>query len=1171
TDSDVKSILEYMIAQDERPAGGGSGSVEEETKQRTVVTHLGVAKAKNGNRFLIPALSTDEIYTEAEARNAEVLTVFNAGNCGFRLTDDSWSLLTSVDSTVVSLLENGALTATHAGKSGTKLIFSVTDDGSGSVAVDMRNAKLSSPDYTVYEGKSGYQAEPVTIEFTPDDDYNDALAFQVQVTPSYNKAVFSIPKFAGSGFELTTISPLKNKCALRYGGVLALKTPITDILSIDIDQLQINYEGSIALGGISGGGAVNIPSIAGFAGGGAEVHLNTFDGESEFYFMVEMETPVFEGMFELAFKEARGVFLPDTLYAEFGLNEGGIPLVPPTIIGYLQGGGIGFEGLADTINMNSFGAPPIRLKVAAKASIIDVIDGWAKVSVGPSGFDLTLEDIEIKGLKLIDEYGLSASWTAENRKIDGKTYWGVGADMQQYLVIAVKVGDSDPIISAEGRVKYGVYAGYCKENNTLYFVYQLNASGSMSATIQIPKKLVAGSFPTKNYKLADATVGYYAEANFHTKVKDTSTETSPSKILKSLASNANIKIGAAVGAKVTISVGLLTGHIRIVYVLGDTKPKISGGMGSGDPLDLEAELDKAVPIEGRNGVMTTVRDNATGEIYPAVVEASATKLAQLNYGENNSIGTDTIEAPMRAAAKTAFTTEVTAAQAGNVLLFVRSESGPLQMSDVMITHDGAPVTLIPITYDENGVQTSGNDANFLTDEEGAYFVPSGAGEYHFSANAALKSAELYEMTEFAELSAATLGDASVTWSMVNPGEGRKYKVSLLIGEEKGAGDYLLAEQELSGSVSGTLAYELTGAVAPSGNYYPTFLLLEEISALDENGETVTRWAIVDQRTFSAVSYTNNSAPAAPASVRLNYTGNGTMTATWSAVDGADSYVITVYNADGTDTGVIYTAGKDETSLIMALRAGSDALESGKSYLVGVRAIIGDMAKDEQYLVGSEGRSASAALRNASAPTISFSDNVTMESSGLYSANSILVPGSESIREYFTVTAGKALNIRVTDAVTGDTVASGEGVTSLSVIAELAGERAVQVVAEDPATLDYALAYVTVRCDSVAPPMVLDDLGVYPLVVKGGSYTADITGTAEAGATIKLATIKNGKMNYNDILFTCTAAADGSFTLPADFGKTKPLTDLVVQAWDGAGNTSEPIRVTFGTIALEEQT
>ena len=57
---------------------------------------------------------------------------------------------------------------------------------------------------------------------------------------------------------------------------------------------------------------------------------------------------------------------------------------------------------------------------------------------------------------------------------------------------------------------------------------------------------------------------------------------------------------------------------------------------------------------------------------------------------------------------------------------------------------------------------------------------------------------------------------------------------------------------------------------------------------------------------TTVPYTNTIAPTtAPTPVELQAAGNETMIASWSEVSDAEGYKITIYNADGTDTGLGY--------------------------------------------------------------------------------------------------------------------------------------------------------------------------------------------------------------------------------------------------------------------------
>ncbi|MBO4915185.1 MAG: hypothetical protein J5449_08260, partial [Oscillospiraceae bacterium] len=495
---DTKALLEYLKELAEEQHGisdAGSRIGSDKGSKRTIVTHLGIVKNPDGVRCIIPGDSSDEI--EASLPDGwELVTVINAGYCGFTYdgTDDVWRLLISNKSTNISLVDNSALRISPSSSINALSAVISEDKDNGAVTIVAKNAKLASPDYTIFQSKTGKDLELIFSPADDEEELNDDLAFRLGLDAEDNKAVFSVPNFLGSSFSLNSVAPLKDKCALRYGGELNFTTPFAEFAGVNITQLQINYGGSVALGGIAGGGKVQVPEFGGFpVTGSAEMNINTFGGEQEYSLSVELETPIFEGAFEASFKEVRGVVLPDTLYAELGVGEGGIPLVPPTIIGYIQGAGLGFEGLADTVNMDSFGAPPIRLKMAAKGSLFDVINGWVRLSVGPSGFDLSMTDIEIKGLELIKEYGLSASWDAGRRTIKGVDYWGMSADIHQYLEIALGYNDND-IVTARGTVGYGGFSGYKVENTTAIVIIQFEGYGSLYGSIQIPSFL-AGPLP----------------------------------------------------------------------------------------------------------------------------------------------------------------------------------------------------------------------------------------------------------------------------------------------------------------------------------------------------------------------------------------------------------------------------------------------------------------------------------------------------------------------------------------------------------------------------------------------------------------------------------------------------------------------------------------------------
>ena len=185
-DDDIQFVFEKI--QQENQAAQASG----ETTERSVVTHLGVVKGGKGKRFIIPGDSPDEIRREAAIQGAEVLTIINAGYCGFKLENGTWKLLQAYGNTVVSLVENGALSAIPGPHIDINYRFDVRlKEKDGTVEMDLVSCKLTSPDYVVFEGSGD---DILTVKFSPDDKYNKDLAFVVNVDPQDNMAIFSVPK-----------------------------------------------------------------------------------------------------------------------------------------------------------------------------------------------------------------------------------------------------------------------------------------------------------------------------------------------------------------------------------------------------------------------------------------------------------------------------------------------------------------------------------------------------------------------------------------------------------------------------------------------------------------------------------------------------------------------------------------------------------------------------------------------------------------------------------------------------------------------------------------------------------------------------------------------------------------------------------------------------------------
>ncbi|MBP5166967.1 MAG: InlB B-repeat-containing protein, partial [Oscillospiraceae bacterium] len=852
-------------------------------------------------------------------------------------------------------------------------------------------------------------------------------------------------------------------------------------------------------------------------------------------------------------------------------------------------------GLADTVNMDSFGAPPVRLQIGATGSIMDVIEGWIDLSVGLDGFDLTMSDIEIADLDFIKEMGIHASWDAGNKTINGRDYWGLSTEMGQYLVIAVHLPGTgiedyygDPVeipafISATGSVDYGGFVGYCVEGNTIYFVYRLTASALLKASLNIPKGIIGGFFPMSAVKLGSVDLGFYAAATASSSVDKSKMDGfSPTSILNQMARNANIKFDAAVGAKVVVGAGLLKGNVRIIYVLGDKGLKIDGGWGEGQSLDLSGYVDRGTRSMS---VLTTSRDTETGDIIPTIVEAGMQSVILMGEDDESAAnGGDPDDIVLsRTRASNSFNAEVSSAAAGKEFLVITltDEDKVVGNGELEIRYysDSEPEgrilgagDLIPATFDpENGDQNNAS-ANFFVSPGLVYFAPDMAGTYQFTLSAdgvQIETVEVIKTAEFAALDKQETsldtenGDAS--YLVTDPDPEKLYKIQLMLGEERGAGDYLLAETDNLTDLTydDSLSFSLTGNIAPSGTYYPTLLLLEYVTASDEAGNTVSTWTLADQISFDAVSYTNNAAPAAPGNVTLTYSGNETMTASWTAPAVPEGYTVTgyqltVYDEEGSQTGVFFSVNglKDEsgtlteapaTELIMDLSTLTPPSE-GANYSVGVKAVC--ETGEQLELTGAEAVSSPALLKKKASPTLSYSSNVIRGEGGTHT----LAVGANGAE--FTVSASQTVTVTVTDAA-GNEVTPDEGKYPL----DPGTDTTLTVLARNASTLDYALEYIVVSSDDMAPPLVLDNMGVFPRHETSFGYSTYVTGHTEAGASVYFwkeegytAEIANARI----------AGADGSFIIPLQFTEEPESGTIYIQAMDAAGNLSAALTVSFAS-------
>ena len=268
-------------------------------------------------------------------------------------------------------------------------------------------------------------------------------------------------------------------------------------------------------------------------------------------------------------------------------------------------------------------------------------------------------------------------------------------------------------------------------------------------------------------------------------------------------------------------------------------PGQGAGYGEGSDLDLSGISNRSAVTGKSYKMIGELEDPETGERVPAVVEMAAKNIAQLQISGNNrggASGGGDLGAGvrlMRLRSGNSFSADVASAVVGSTFLAITlsNANAILETNDLTVTFGGKPVELIAATYDENGNQT--NTANFFADAGVVYFAPGAAGTYTITSTSEIDKVDVIQTTAFASLDPdeTTISGSAANYSVKEADENTKYKVQLVLGKEKGDGDCLLAETaELTGSASyeDALSFDLTGSLAPDGDYYPSVLLTEYI-------------------------------------------------------------------------------------------------------------------------------------------------------------------------------------------------------------------------------------------------------------------------------------------------------------------------------------------------------
>ena len=819
------------------------------------------------------------------------------------------------------------LTSTITATWGSGQHFRVRVDENGFVTRFDTTAQVtySTPRFLLYSAKNGvtkaaelaFDGEELALNMKPED--NAVLVF----------------------IDIPEVSSRISKALIKGNGGLELsgKMGLDLILNCGSDSLielkRLGYgpkkekDDSISFvqKGFEASGKLDTGSLMGLDLAELEADINTFDGEEQYNFSLELNVfDLFETAAELNLKRLNnGRLAPNDLYFRLAV-AGGIPIVPPVPTSFIKGGGGGFYGLADTINGDFIAIPPIRVKMSVKGDYVKVIEGWANVTVGPSYLEFAGTDLTIAKMDFIDEFKMYLRLVGEKRKYLGKEYTGLRAGGGMGLKLAAPNNDTaiGTIFELDTEIEASIFGGlddYSKPQNAHV---NLDSRGSIEATVKIPKKLGSLSFgKLGGKKLVNTQVDFILGAETAIPVGGNAGSTAK-EVLKNVTTDAwkNLNIYGGISKKGSL---VLTGY-RIYYII----PNHFGGAidlrWKNDDWTLDKEIEKnnwgwgpgAQSVRAMSAPVWTTQvadclDAETGEqVGIAVLEVSTYEVAQ------NGIALLAAPTPINGKTEKTFDYTPNGAPDGKLGMFIAPADGATvdelkQELGVYNVTDDTNVTKIELKEAvaknaeeiEDRELESANMTEVTVEGKTGLLINLGA-----NSNAASKwkieaSCDFtYEFLASAELTGVklNLSGQNATADITNPQTDKTYAVRFYLDTEQDrtGTNYYLGMVESS-------PYEWTiptsGALAPTGNYYVTAVLVEGVKAdLNGNGTTEENefsWVTVDTATFGTpITYTNTSTPNAPSNVTLAATGNETLTASWDAVDGADGYRVALYYLDG---------------------------------------------------------------------------------------------------------------------------------------------------------------------------------------------------------------------------------------------------------------------------------
>ena len=1017
--------------------------------------------------------------------------------------------------------------------------------------VEQQGVHLNAPSFKFYQPKNGEEND-LKINLTKD-------GFTFTIDPGKNDAIIFVDiPYATVKLERATADASGN---LVFGGDIGFKT-IFEGAEFSMEKLGygLNEKREFKVNGVKAKGSFDTAKLMALELAKVSGEVNTFKGEERYAFELELNAfDLFETEATLALERSKkdGSLIPDELWFYVKANPG-IPLIPPIPVGQLNGGGAGFKDLAKTVNGNYFAIPPLKLRGALTGTYLHLIEGTGNVVLGPSEISLKATDVGLVGVgkagQVIDSFGYTLMLNGQERTYGGQTYRGIYFGGSEELKLNLPNKTLNVIVLGSS-VTLGAFGGANENKDTVYL--GVGANGTFNGRVQFPSDTPIIGGVGINVGNINLVIG--GETTFPI------TGTNVSNSMKQAFDNMDIYLGAMVGVNIKII------DARAWVLIPNI---INTNFTRGGGWDVEHRWARSLPEwnwadHGVTPLVQAVSLEDGGEHLPMLMALEPVSLEDV--GEDDLMLMALEPTALRNGGGKTQTIEVNAGPDETpyiVLAFDNSVADTDIQRALSVAKGGSP---IPVNWIGNGDDIDPNkaiNATIVADmkkdpDDGKQYrmvilrLKEG-GSYSVSTNELSFSDEEGFAVEPFESLDMTQNGSTLSGAVKHPVAGTKYVLRTYLGTEPGGADYLIEEQAVENPANISVTIPPSGTLAPTGSYYVTSFLMTEKSFNMEDGTMKTALVGIDSKQFSEqVFYTNANQPEAPTNVSLTFTGNEVMTATWSEVQGADGYAVTIYRQGGNDwvdTGFGYDLksfenGQPVTSIDMALTVGgkgtaaSPNLSANQTYKVGVRAY--KSIEGGKYY-STETESTGEYLPKYKPLNISLAVNsepCIKDENGVFHA----YVGSGS-NFFLAVTCANADSIKVTrmDRSTDNEIPA-DGFREYQ-IPDFTGTLMLRIDgisdAANSTAKDVTSVFLLVSRDETPPVLTLSD-PVFYADRDSGKYT--VTGTADAGSEILYG---DGGSTY--------AGNDGSFTIDGTL-ESGNVAILSLCAQDSAGNTSTPQR------------